>query len=263
MTKQIPVSFKNHKGLLLRGVVHVPKRYDTAVVFLHGFPGDMSGTPRRVCNKLAKLSYLCLRFNFSGTHNSGGRFEDKLMSEEVKDTKAAIDYITKHYPTKKLVLIGNSTGAIDASLYSYKDKRISGLILWGPVSYLDQAARYDFKDRQVRDFWIKGWTYQVPRKSKKKRVWAIPNKGKIKKAFYDEFFTLDIPRAIRRYKRPLLIIHGEKDEAIPVAKDPVELYKLANKPKKLVVIKGASHTSKRPEHLKKTIEAMHTFIRKL
>lgn len=69
----------------------------------------------------------------------------------------------------------------------------------------------------------------------------VPQK-RLKKAFYDEFFTLDILSAIRKLKRPLLIIHGEKDEFIPVHKDPQEVYQTANKPKKLIIVKGADHS---------------------
>ncbi len=64
------IKFKNERKLILRGYVHEPKKYDTAVIFLHGFPGDMFGTAQRMCKSLSKLGYLVMRFNFSGTGTS-------------------------------------------------------------------------------------------------------------------------------------------------------------------------------------------------
>ena len=93
---QIPVKFKNNQGLILQGFVHKPKKYDTAIVFLHGFPGSMFGTAARVLHLFSKLNYLCFRFEFSGTNTSEGKFEDKLMSQEVKEVKSAIDFFEKH-----------------------------------------------------------------------------------------------------------------------------------------------------------------------
>jgi uncharacterized protein len=260
MVQHIPVSFKNHKGLTLRGVVHVPKQYDTAIVYLHGFPSSMESSPKYFCTALAKHNYLCFRFNFSGTATSEGKYENKRMSEEVKDIRAAIDFLTKHYPTKKLILVGHSTGAIDAALYAHADKRISGLVLAGAVSYLDQAVNYDFTARQIRDFWQKGFTHHPPPAKRRPGSW-IPNNGKLNRAFYDEFFTLDLIGAIKQYHRPLLILHGEKDEGIPSHKDPHELYALANNPKKLVMVKGASHSfkPKRPA----AVKAILSFVRQV
>ena len=255
---QQAVSFKNNKRQTLRGFVHIPTKYDTAIVFLHGFPSHATGsTPGRACTAIEKMGYLVLRFDFSGSDTSDGKFEDKLMSQEVKDVKCAIDFMCKNYKFKKLILVGHSTGAIDAALYAHGDKRIDKLILLGAVCHLDVAVNYDFTPRQVRDFWKKGYiTYKNNVPGKK---WWCHNK-RLKKAFYDEFFTLDLPGAIKKWKKPLLIVHGEKDEAIPLS-DPQELFSLANKPKKLVIIKGADHKFSKPLHGLKLLRVIHRFIK--
>ena len=251
---QIPVQIKNNKGLILQGIVHKPKKYDTAVIFLHGFPGSMYGTAARVLSIFSKLGFLCFRFEFSGTNTSEGKFEDKLMSQEVKEVKSAIDFLEKNFPFKRLVLIGHSTGAIDAELYAHKDKRINKLIILGGVSDLKQAVRYDFTDQQVHDFWKKGYiTYHRP------NSWY--HKKKLKKAFYDEFFTLDLPKSIKKYHHPLLIVHGSKDEAVP-EKEAHLLYHLANKPKKIVIIKGADHRFTKKRHQARLLWEIYRFIRK-
>ncbi len=255
------VSFENNKGQRLHGYVHEPRRYKTAVIILHGFPGHCDGSvPLRLAIALAKKKIFTLRFNFSGSDTSEGNFEDKLMSQEVKEIKSAIDFLQENYPFHRLILIGHSTGAIDAALYAHLDKRIDKLVLLGVVSKLDEAVHYDFTDKQVRDFWQKGYIIYHNTDPQRKDWWA--DGKKLKKRFYDEFFTLDIPKAIKKYKRPLLIVHGGRDKAIPVEKDPVELYEMAHKPKKLVIIKGADHKFSEEKHFKKLVKVVYRFCRK-
>lgn len=238
----------------MRGILHVPKRFDTAVIFCHGFPSTSRGhTATRIGRDLGSR-YLTLCFDFSGTPNSDGKFEDKRMSREVEDIRSAIDFISKNYTFKQLVLIGHSTGAIDASLYAHMDKRVSKVVLTGAVHDLANAARYDFTDYQMNEFWKKGFiVYRRP------KHWV--NSKKLRKAFYDEFFTLDIPYAIKKYHKPLLIIHGEND-VIPWDREGYALYKLANKPKKFVLIKDADHAFSAPRQWKSVIRNMIRFIEK-
>lgn len=246
------VEFKNKYGLKLKGVVIGPETSKTVVVFLHGFPGTMNGTARRICNELTKHGILCLRFNFSGTPPSQGKFEDKLMSKEVSDVKYAVDFLKKNYPDKKIVLMGHSTGAIDGALYAHKDKRLAKVILSGVVGNLKEAVRFDFTDEQVRDFWKKGYiTYKI------KGDWV--NNKKLKKAFYDEFFKLDVLSSIHKLRKPLLIIHGSKD-IIPATIHPPQLYKAARKPKKLIIIKGADHGFTAKKYLRQYIKEVLKFI---
>jgi len=250
------ISFKNQKGTILRGFVHEPKKYNTALIFCHGFPSSAIGeSATRVGKTFEKLGYLTLRFSFSGTPPSDGKFEEKLMSQESREIKFAIDFLTKHYAFKKLVLFGHSTGAIDLALYAHKDKRITKVILGGAVSRLDEAVHYDFSDKDVRSFWKKGYiTYDKPGK------WV--HKKRLKRTFYDEFFTLNVLNAIKKLRRSLLIIHGEKDELIPVNKDPHEVYEAANRPKKLVIIKGADHSFSGKKHWNQVVKGIKTFVEK-
>ncbi len=249
------ISFKNKDGLTLRGFVYGPLfSGDTAILFLHGFPGHCSGTGQRFCRALSCFGYLTMSFDFSGTDTSDGKFSEKRMSKEVDDIKYAIDFLEKKYFFKKLFLIGISTGAIDAALYAHSDKRITGVVLLSGVADLKRGVHYDFNDEQIALF-----------KKKKYIIYDRPGKWyhgkKLKKAFYDEFFVLDVIKLLKKYKKPLLIVHGSKDEAVPIfeAKD---LYKTANEPKKLVVISGADHQFSSLWHGLRVLFTLVAFIRK-
>ena len=252
------ISFKNNRGHVLRGLLHIPKNFSlkhSAVIFCHGFPSSHIGrTARRIGPALERAGFMVLRVSFSGTPPSDGRFEEKLMSQEVMDIRSMVDYLSLNFQFAKLILIGHSTGAIDLSLYAHTDKRISKVILTGAVADLNNAVRYDFTDSQVRDFWRKGFIiYNRPKR--------FVHRKKLNRSFYDEFFSLDIPKSIRRLKRPLLVIHGEKD-LIPWDREGWMLYKQANKPKRFVLIRGADHSFSKSEYWRQAVNAMISFIKK-
>lgn len=249
------IQFKNSDGLTLRGFVHEPLWYDTAVIYIHGFPSHCeSHSSKRICRALRFCGFLVLAFDVSNTMISDGNFENKRMSKEAEDICYAIDFLEKNYKYKQVVLLGVSTGAVEACLYAYKDKRIDKVILLGGESDLKEAVHYDFTDEQIKDFQKKGVIiYHAPEK------WH--HGKKLNRAFYDEFFTLNLEKAIKKYKNPLLIIHGGNDEAVPVS-NAHELYAMANEPKKLVIIKSADHRFSNFWHGLQVVYYVNKFIRK-
>ena len=232
-----------HKNKTLRGFVHVPKRYKTAVILLHGFPSRCQGFTISRMAKVLEKKHLVFRFDFSGTDMSDGKFENKLISQEVKEIKSAVNFLCNNYEFEKLVLVGHSTGAIDAALYAHKDKRVDKIVLIGGSGDLKEAVKYEFTPLQVRAFWKKGFI-----KYEREDKWY--DGYKLNKAYYDEFFSLDMLKALGKYKRPTLIIHAEKDEFIPL-KDAKQLFNSASSPKKLVVIRNANHQFSTKEQLRK------------
>ncbi|MDD9953717.1 MAG: alpha/beta hydrolase [Candidatus Woesearchaeota archaeon] len=241
-----PVSFKSGKHTL-RGFVHEPKQYDTAIVFLHGFPGHCEGkTAKSILPHLKE--FLLLKFDFAGTDLSDGKFEDKLISKEVKDVKAAINFVAKTYKPKQIVLFGHSTGAINAALYAYKDKRIKKIILAGGTGDLKRGVQYEFTPVQVKSLWEKGYfTYRRP------GDW-MHNK-RVKKRYYDEFFKLDVLKSLRKFKGKTLVIHAENDEYVP----KINADELAQACRtKVITIKNADHQFRRTG--KATAKRIVTFI---
>ena len=246
--------------MVLHGFIHHPEpdlANRRAIVYLHGFPGDCSGSAARFCNRFDKLGYLCLRFDFSGSASSDGEFCDKLISQEVKDVGSAVDFLFKEYGEffDELIIIGCSTGAIDAALYAHTDLRVNKIVLLAGVSDLKHAVHYDFSDELISKFLNEGeicydfeeWFCEE---------WFYGKK--LKRAFYDEFFVLDIPSALRNFKGATLIMHGSEDVAIPVSKDPHELLALCNEPKQLVIVEGAVHNFK--GHEDEVVEVVDEFV---
>ncbi len=61
---------------------------------------------------------------------------------------------------------------------------------------------------------------------------------------------------------PLLVIHGDKDETVPIS-DGKKIYDMARPPKEFFKVEGGDHRFTNPEHLKAVINKSVEFIRKL
>lgn len=257
------VEFENHRGLTLRGVVHEADRPKAVIILVHGLLGSAFGeTSPAIARAAYALGYTTLRFDLSCTNTSDGRLEDKRMSEEALDIGDATAFIGSLELGVPIIVHGHSTGAIDAGLWAHRDELISGLILNAPVSDLRHAVHYDFDAEQIREFETSGRLSL----SAEKKAWYAGEwfEGKaLGKGFYDEFFELDLPAAIRAYHKPLLIVHGSADEAIPVSKDPHELYALANEPKELAIIEGADHRYTTPGTFETLIATIDSWIERV
>lgn len=176
------------------------------------------------------------------------------MSQESREIGYAIDFLTKNYAFKKLILLGHSTGAIDLGLYAHKDKRITKVILASGVTDLTKAVHYDFREEDISSFLKKGHlTYKAP------NSWI--DKKRLNRTFYDEFFNLDLSAALRKIKCPTLVLHGEKDELVPL-EEGKEVYDALQAPKKLAIIKGADHSFSQPKHWKQVVKHIKSFIEK-
>jgi len=57
-----------------------------------------------MCDTMSKAGFLTMRFEFNRTNTSERKFQDKLISQEVKDIKYTIDYLNKNFNFKKLIL---------------------------------------------------------------------------------------------------------------------------------------------------------------
>ncbi len=97
----------------LEGVAHLPDEAPRAIaVVAHPLP-TMGGTmENKVVTTLAKtfveLGFAALRFNFRGTGNSAGRFDEG--NGEVEDIRSVVHHARQEYGDLPLVLAGFSFG---------------------------------------------------------------------------------------------------------------------------------------------------------
>ncbi len=120
----------------LEAVLEVPSNGDLsgAVVVCHPHPQHGGTMHNKVAHTLARtfvrLGFAALRFNFRGTENSEGRFDDGVG--ELDDVLAAISWIRKRLPGQPLWLAGFSFGAAIA-VRAAADTDVAGLISVAPA----------------------------------------------------------------------------------------------------------------------------------
>lgn len=195
------------------------------VVFVHGFKGFKDwGHFNLLADYFARQGYVFVKLNLS--HNGTTPEADDLVdmeafgqnnfSIELDDIGTLLDHLTggsspiprEDTDLHRLALIGHSRGGGIVLLKAAEDERVKAVVTWASISNLDQR-----------------WTEEVMEKWKKEGVqWVLNTRiGRQMPLYYqlvEDYLAnkerLDIPAAVRRLRQPLLVLHGEQDETLPV-----------------------------------------------
>ena len=240
---------KINKTKRIRYLKHTQKNSDY-IVFLHGFMSDLEGKkPKAFLNfaKKNKLSFLALEY--SGHGKSSGKFTNGNISKWSKETYILIKKIVKK---NKIILIGSSMGAwISLNQFKYFGKQIKGFLGIGSApEFLEHLMWKKFtkkmKSETIRDGiynlkhgnYIYPITYQLIKDGRQNKVLDKKIKSQIK----------------------VTMVHGQKDEAVPVnfSKKLLKIFK--NAKKKLVIVKNGDHSLSSSKGLKLIKKELKFFI---
>ena len=209
------------------------------IVFLHGFMSDLDGKKPISFLKFAKKNKLgFLALEYSGHGKSSGKFTKGNISKWTKETSILIKKIVK---TNKIILIGSSMGAwIALNQFKIFKKQIKG--------FLGIGSAPEFLENLM---WKKF--------SKKMKAETIKNRiYNLKHGDYIYPITLQLIKDGRKnkvlnkkinYKINATMVHGQKDEVVPVSYSKKVLKIFKNSRKKLVIIKNGDHSLSSPKHL--------------
>lgn len=210
-----------------------------AALLLHGFTGTKVETHRmfvKLSRQLAAHGVASLRFDFRGSGDSAGEFEDLTLRSEIADTMEAIRFLARHkrVNSRRLALVGMSFGATVASYVAGRERnRVRSLALWAPVAegagILDDLSTPEavasLAQTGMADFWG----------------------NQVGVGFIRQFAEMKPLREVVKSKCPVLIVHGQEDETVPV--EHAEMYERAlRSPKRLVkkvIVPGANHNFSR------------------
>ncbi len=200
-----------------------------AILYIHGFKGFMDwGFAPFFAERLSGEGYPVIRFNFS--HNGIGansldfteldKFAKNSYSLEVAELTELIQaYESGFFGTAvfgKIFLVGHSRGGAIALLTAGKFALVKGCVLWAPISTVDR-----YSERQKTD-WIKKGYLEVLNTRTQQRMRL--NKSFLEDIEMNKTTSLNILQKSSELNKPVLIIHGQQDLAVP----PDEGEKLAN-----------------------------------
>jgi uncharacterized protein len=231
----------NSDDLMLSGEVYIPNERNKsfpAVCLCHGIPAvpydpNEKNGYSELAARFCRAGFVALIFNFRGAGPSQGNID---MVGWTHDLASAIEFLDMlpEVDKKKICLLGSSGGAA-VSIYSaaFNPKVAAVVTLACPAEF---------------NFWGNEFSPQ-------KLVDRFREIGIIK----DPGFPPSIDEWLQGFEtikpidyvdkiapRPLLLIHGDKDEVVPV--DHVNrLYAKAGQPKEVVILEGGVHRLRNDE----------------
>ena len=209
------------------------------IVFLHGFMSDLEGKkPKTFLNfaKKNKLGYLALEY--SGHGKSSGKFIDGNISKWTRDTSLII---RKFIKKNKIILIGSSMGAwISLNQFNFFKKQIIG--------FLGIGSAPEF----LEDLMWKKFSKKMKQQIKKSGIINL------KHGDYEYPITYQLIKDGRKnnvINKKILInisvtmVHGSKDNSVPISYSKKVLKIFKKSKKKLVIIKNGDHSLSSPRSL--------------
>ena len=248
-------NFRFHQISNTKKIRHISKIFKNSsfIVFLHGFMSDLEGKKPNAFLKFAKknkISFLALEY--SGHGKSSGEFTKGNISSWTKDATVVIKKMVKK---NNFILIGSSMGAwIALNQFKYFKSQIKG--------FLGIGSAPEFLTRLM---WNK-----FPKKTKRELLKT--GKVLIKNGGYEYPITLQLIKDGRKNKVlhrkinskiDVTMIHGQKDEVVPVSFSRLVLKVFSKAKKKVVIIKNGDHSLSSQRSLRKIIQELHTIIKNI
>jgi uncharacterized protein len=147
---EVPFFFPSN-GFNLFGVMHVPQatRRRAAFLFCPPFGEEMLWSRLVYVNfarELARRGYPVLRFDYRGTGDSEGDFEDSTVETYLSDIRCALGVLAeKAGPASGAGLLGLRFGATLAALTAEAVPEVRRLVLWSPIvngaAYMQELLR--------------------------------------------------------------------------------------------------------------------------
>ena len=239
-----PCFFSNERGQNLCGVLHMPVAADKAplVVMAHGFTDDKTGDNRlfvRFARRAVGHGFAVFRFDFAGSGDSEGEFSRMTLESEREDLASAIDFSDElpGIDRTRINLIGYSLGGAIAAALAANNKRIISFIGWAPVFYPRLVFRRILGENA---FETAKSAAGIPCRNGAKRFY-------LSKEFFDSVDKSVIVHSIGKIApRPVAVIQGTGDVKV-LPKETAALFRAANEPKTLHLIRGACHSFARYE----------------
>ena len=220
------------------------------IVFLHGFMSDIEGEKPKIFLKFAKKNKLgFLAVEYSGHGKSSGEFTKGNINKWTYETQRVIKKVVKK---NNFILIGSSMGSwISLNQFKYFQKQIRG--------FLGIGSAPEFLEKIM---WKK-FTKKMKAETIKKGIYNLKHGG------YEYPITYQLIKDGRKnkilhrkinLKIPVTMVHGSKDDTVPVVFSKRVLKIFTNARKKLLVIKNGDHSLFNKKLQKKIIKELELII---
>ena len=238
-------------GINIHAKLDMPEGIDKCplAIVVHGYTGHME-EPHivEVAKAINEVGMATLRVEMYGHGKSGGEFRNHTLYKWVTNMLAVVDHVRTLDFVTDLYITGHSQGGLLVMLIAGMCPDLfKGVIPLSPAWMIPEYARRGellgaaFDPVNIPDEIVQGEVNVLS-----------GNYARVAQTIHPE-------DEIARYNGPVLIVHGDQDEAVPYeyGKKAAELYKNA----KLVTIEGDDHCYNK--HLDKVTAAVQEFLKEL
>jgi pimeloyl-ACP methyl ester carboxylesterase len=190
------------------------------LVFLPGYASDMEGAKALALDDFARRRrHAMLRFDYSGTGSSGGKFEQGTLALWLEEAVAAVDRLTEG----PVILVGSSMGGwIALHLALLRPERVEAVV--------GIAAAPDFTDWGLRDA-------------------DTAERHGVGRGFWESGQRLLVLHQEIAIDCPVRLLHGERDTEVPLDVAFRTMRALRSADVQLNVLKGGGHRLSEPREI--------------
>jgi len=253
MEKQVAFSVNGQKVF---GMLHEPEeRVKTpGVLMFHGFTGTKVGVHRllvKVARTLCRNGFCVLRFDFRGSGDSEGQFEEANFPTVVEDAQAALKFLSglKGVDSSNLALVGMSMGGGVVSYLAPQLEEVKVAVLCSAIADPKANLKEILGEEGFETLEEKG---------------EYDHSGNlITRNIFEGLDEVDLVKSLARFKGKVLIIHATADEKISphYAEEYYRQCRKNNEEVTLHWVEGADHGFSSIPWEEEVIESITNFLK--
>lgn len=223
------IEFHNEDGHTLSGILDTPATAPRAyALFAHCFTCSKNlKAANHITRSLTEAGIAVLRFDFTGLGQSEGEFADTNFSSNVRDLIAACRYLEEQHEGPK-ILLGHSLGGTAVLQAAPEiESAVAVATIGSPadpthVGHMFKGHEETLREQGEAEVQLGGRPFRV------------------RQQFLDDLARHDLPSAIGRLRKALLVMHAPLDDIVEID-NASQLFAAAKHPKSFVSLDKADH----------------------
>ena len=247
--KTFEIESVNHPGQMIRGSIHLPRgqgRFPT-LLMLHGFTGQRSDSGfmfTQLARSLNEQGIACVNFDFRGSGESDGSFDQMLVTGELDDALRVTQWLSGQLfvNRSRMGLLGFSLGGMLAACTVARVNLYKTLVLLAPTTERNLA--------------------RIAKTRVNEQGRLVVGAYEMHPRFLDDLMTLNCVADVVKNPRPTLLIQGDADQAVPppISQQFVDAMHQQGQQVDHLLMPGAEHTFNTPEHRRELLAHIHAFL---